>query len=882
MLTLLEQIDKGTLWRIPGGIHPPEHKTLSNQSKISRLPLADHYLIPVPGVGENCTLAVKVGDTVTKGQPLTLGEGFRHLPVHAPVSGRVVAIEERASNHASALPVLTCVLENDHQERWIESVHTPLSLEQVAEMDNDAIIRRIQLAGIAGLGGAAFPTHIKLKPVSEIELLIINGVECEPYITSDDKLMQESCDEIVRGIEIVHQLLSPKRIIVAIEDNKPEAIEQMSHALNRSQLPSHCARVSKIPTLYPSGGEKQLIQILTGQEVPSGAIPANLGILVQNVGTAYSIAQAVYRNMPLIERVVTLSGQNIAKPGNYWVPIGTPVEHLLEVGQFRGDANAPVIIGGPMMGYMLPNVAAPITKGTNCVLMPSEQEVAPPSPEQPCIRCGECAQACPAQLLPQQLFWHAKAQEYDKAASYNLRDCIECGCCSYVCPSDIPLVEYYRVAKSALRQEAEEKKQAELAKQRFDSRTLRLEQEKLAREEKAKQAAERRKAQMTGSDKDAVAAAMARIQAKKAAEAQASAGAATEKPQDKVAAAIARAKAKKAAQKAETITEAETSELPASKLTGADNSESTAVSQKEKVAAAIARAKAKKAAQDTADTAEASQAPAQQGAETAPLSQKEKVAAAIARAKAKKAAQADSNEQQAATVERSEETAKPSESQSASTDNAEATDKADAAAAKKAKIAAAVAKAKAKKAQQAGSGEEPKAGAATDAELDPAAQVQAEAIDNAEVNSPEAIKKAKIAAAVAKAKAKKAQQAGSGDEPKAEVTTDAEPAKAATLQAEAIDDAEPNNPEAIKKAKIAAAVAKAKAKKAAQASASNEQLAPSESETDIEDFADTEDVADTSSPEAIKKAKIAAAVAKAKAKKLAKAQEETPNNEHKD
>ncbi|TVP10001.1 electron transport complex subunit RsxC [Shewanella sp. KCT] len=878
MLTLLEQIDKGTLWRIPGGIHPPEHKTLSNQSKISRLPLADHYLIPVPGVGENCTLAVKVGDTVTKGQPLTLGEGFRHLPVHAPVSGKVFAIEERASNHASALPVLTCVIENDHQEQWIESVHAPLSLEQVAEMDNDAIIRRIQSAGIAGLGGAAFPTHIKLKPVSEIELLIINGVECEPYITSDDKLMQESCDEIVRGIEIVHQLLSPKRIIVAIEDNKPEAVEQMGHALNRSQLPSHCARVSKIPTLYPSGGEKQLIQILTGQEVPSGAIPANLGILVQNVGTAYSIAQAVYRNMPLIERVVTLTGQNIAKPGNYWVPIGTPVEHLLEVGQFRGDANAPVIIGGPMMGYMLPNVAAPITKGTNCVLMPSEQEIAPPSPEQPCIRCGECAQACPAQLLPQQLFWHAKAQEYDKAASYNLRDCIECGCCSYVCPSDIPLVEYYRVAKSALRQEAEEKKQAELAKQRFDSRTLRLEQEKQAREEKAKQAAERRKAQMTGSDKDAVAAAMARIQAKKAAEAQASAsaGATTEKPQDKVAAAIARAKAKKAAQKASSETETETNEQPASQVTGADNSESAPLSQKEKVAAAIARAKAKKAAQDTIDTTEASQAPAKQGAETEPLSQKEKVAAAIARAKAKKAAQAGSNEQQAATVEhsdepiersdepveRSGETAKPSENQSANTDNAEGAEKADAEAVKKAKIAAAVAKAKAKKAQQ-------DAGAC----VKPDVMTPAEDI---EADSPEAIKKAKIAAAVAKAKAKKAQQAESSGKPKAEVATDTETTKKAPVQAEAIDDAEASSPEAIKKAKIAAAVAKAKAKKAAQASESNEQLAPSESQTD------TEDVADASSPEAIKKAKIAAAVAKAKAKKLAKAEAETQNSEHKD
>nr|WP_275659629.1 electron transport complex subunit RsxC [Shewanella insulae] len=828
---MLEQIDKGTLWRIPGGIHPPEHKSLSNQSKIARLPLADHYLIPVPGVGENCTLAVKVGDAVTKGQALTMGEGFRHLPVHAPVSGKVIAIEERASNHASALPVLTCVIENDHQEQWTDSVHAPLSPEQAAEMDSDAIIRRIQAAGIAGLGGAAFPTHIKLKPVSDIELLIINGVECEPYISSDDRLMQEACDEIVRGIAIIHQLLNPKRIIVAIEDNKPKAIEQMEHALNRSQLPSHSARVSKIPTLYPSGGEKQLIQILTGQEVPSGAIPANLGILVQNVGTAYSIAQAVYRNMPLIERVVTLTGQNITKPGNYWVPIGTPVEHLLQVAQFRGDTNAPVIIGGPMMGYMLPDVAAPITKGTNCVLMPSEQEVAPPSPEQPCIRCGECAQACPAQLLPQQLFWHAKAQEYDKAASYNLRDCIECGCCSYVCPSDIPLVEYYRVAKSALRQEAEEKKQAELAKQRFDSRTLRLEQEKRAREEKAKQAAERRKAQMSGSDKDAVAAAMARIKAKKAADEQSSTGSTTDKPQDKVAAAIARAKAKKAAQKgdATTATEAVEQQTSTPRATSADNGDS------------------------------------------ATLSQKEKVAAAVARAKAKKAAQASTGDEQAASSESQTDT------QGAAQDDAKASSPG---AIKKAKIAAAVAKAKAKKAAQASAGDEQATPSESQTNIQNGAQDGTQ--DGDKTSTPEAIKKAKIAAAVAKAKAKKASLASAGDE-------QASPSESQTniqngAQDRAQDDGNASNPEAIKKAKIAAAVAKAKAKKAALASAGDEQVAPSESQTNIQNGAQggAQDSAKDSSPEAIKKAKIAAAVAKAKAKKLAKAQAETPNNEHKD
>nr|WP_275661495.1 electron transport complex subunit RsxC [Shewanella sp. Isolate7] len=868
---MLEQIDKGTLWRIPGGIHPPEHKSLSNQSEIARLPLADHYLVPVPGVGENCTLAVKAGDTVTKGQPLTLGEGFRYLPVHAPVSGKVIAIEARPSNHASALPVLTCVIENDHLEQWIDTVHAPLSPEQVAQMDNDAIISRVQAAGIAGLGGAAFPTHIKLKPVSDIELLIINGVECEPYITSDDKLMQEACDEIVRGITIIHQLLGPKRIIVAIEDNKPEAIELMSHALNRSQLPSHCARVSKIPTLYPSGGEKQLIQILTGQEVPSGAIPANLGILVQNVGTAYSIAQAVYRNMPLIERVVTLTGQNIAKPGNYWVPIGTPVEHMLTAAQFRGNENSPVIIGGPMMGYMLPNVAAPINKGTNCVLLPSEQEVAPPSPEQPCIRCGECAQACPAQLLPQQLFWHAKAEEYDKAASYNLRDCIECGCCSYVCPSDIPLVEYYRVAKSALRQEAEEKKQAELAKQRFDSRTLRLEQEKQAREEKAKLAAERRKAQMTGSDKDAVAAAMARIKAKKAAQEQdqvpatanlnESKGAA--KPQDKVAAAIARAKAKKAAQKAESEAPASTEQAKSrQQVTTSDSGEAAAMSQKDKVAAAIARAKAKKAAQNSAEVSEASQGATQDeeqnlgqdAQETAPLSQKEKVAAAIARAKAKKAAQVESTLTSDAPpqedVEGEQATTK------ASTPHAAETEASSPEAIKKAKIAAAVAKAKAKKAQHANSEEQLADPVATDEQ----------AVQEAPVEDAEAIKKAKIAAAVAKAKAKKAQQANSEEQLAEPVATDEQ-----AVQAVPADD-----PEAIKKAKIAAAVAKAKAKKAQQDKTGEKVAASVGSDEQAVQEATFED------PEAIKKAKIAAAVAKAKAKKLAKAQAENQNNEHKD
>nr|WP_275658953.1 electron transport complex subunit RsxC [Shewanella sp. Isolate11] len=756
----MEQIDKGTLWPISGGIHPPEFKTQSSQTSISRLPLADQYIVPIPQVGESCTLAVQVGDSVALGQPLTTGDGFRHLPVHSPVSGTIDAIALQPSNHASGLPVLSCIIKNDHQQRVVDTIHPALNRDEVNVMSADEIISRVQQAGIAGLGGAAFPTHIKLKPVSDIELLIINGVECEPYITSDDRLMQEYSDEIMRGIEIIHRLLNPKRIIIAIEDNKPQAIEQMSHALNRSTLPSRSARVTSIPTLYPSGGEKQLIQILTGQEVPSGSIPAHLGILVQNVGTAYSIEQAVYCNAPLIERVVTLTGSNINKPGNYWVPIGTPIEHLLEQVQYQGNTAEPVIIGGPMMGYMLPDTRAPLLKGSNCVLTPTQAEVTTPA-EKPCIRCGECAVACPAQLLPQQLFWHAKAEEYDKAANYNLRDCIECGCCSYVCPSDIPLVEYYRVAKSALRVEAEEKKQAELAKQRFDSRTLRLEEEKRAREEKAKQAAARRQTTMSGNDKDVVAAAMARIKAKKA------------QQTDDLAA-----------------SEVKTNQIETAKAQKSDSNQSATVSQSDKVAAAIARAKAKKAAQqaaqaeDTVDTEPSADKVSDKNSVSrtdktsidAPMSQAEKVAAAVARAKAKKAAlkaQADNQDSSATDTPEALTESKALTGHKAVTESKATTEhktnSLDPVEAKKAKIAAAVAKAKAKKlaananvAAATSEDAEPLEASKQQAEADAQVEAQSEQANEVTNNnlseatlSAAELKKAKIAAAVAKAKAKK-------------------------------------------------------------------------------------------------------------------------------
>jgi len=841
VLTLLEQLDKGHLWRSPGGIHPPELKTLSNQSVISSLPLPSRFVVPVPLVGQLATMSVKVGDHVLKGQALTEGAGFTYLPVHAPTSGVVVAIEQHNSNHASTLPVLSCIIEADGQDTWCELI--PNQLEQLSK---SAILDKIKQAGIAGMGGAAFPSHVKLNPASEIDLVIINGVECEPYISADDRLMRDYSDEILTGISIIHHLLNPQRIVIAIEDNKPEAAKAMQAAITRSTLPNDIIRVTVIPTKYPSGGEKQLIQIITGKEVPSGAIPAQLGIVMHNVGTAYAIQEAVLQGKPLIERVVTFTGERVGKPGNYWLRIGTTVADALNQVNFAPDNGQKVIVGGPMMGYALADLDVPILKGTNCLLTPSQAEIAPDADEKACIRCGECAVACPALLLPQQLFWHAKAEEYDKAASFNLKDCIECGCCSYVCPSDIPLVEYYRVAKSALKNTAEEKLQAERAKQRFEVRLQRLEDEKTAREEKSKQAAAKRQANMKSSDKDAVAAAMARIAAKKAQTADATKDSVTtqtnitdapsvavDSPDAKktaVSAAIERAKAKKAAIAAQSLADKQADVTEATADHSADNIDD----KKAKIAAAVARAKAKKAGlanesaatdnsatSSSAVTAEAINNPSatDSSINAAPVDDKKaKIAAAVARAKAKKAALA--NESAA--------TDNPAESYSAvaaeSINNPSATDRSINIAPvddKKAKIAAAVAKAKAKKAALANES------AATDNPAEPGSAVAAEAINSpsatdSSINAaPVDDKKAKITAAVAKAKAKKAALAN-------ELTQTDESAVSSTVVNQAIktaSDVDMTNSEAPiddKKAKIAAAVAKAKAKKLANSAKQEE------------------------------------------------------------
>ncbi|GAB1147464.1 TPA: electron transport complex subunit RsxC [Shewanella algae] len=825
MLTLLEQLDKGTQWRLTGGIHPPQMKNLSNGSPIGRLPLASEFLLPVPQVGDSAVLEVKVGDRVLKGQALTRGLSAMYLAVHAPTSGIIRAIEQRPSNHPSALPVLTCVLEADGQDQAID-----FDLQDIAALSREQILSRIRQAGIAGLGGAMFPAHIKLNPASEIELLLINGVECEPYISADDRLMREHAREILDGIEIVHGLLNPKRVIIAIEDNKPEAVQAMQQALDSCQLPKGSIRITVIPTKYPSGGEKQLIQIITGQEVPSGAIPAQLGIVVHNVGTAFAIREAVCLGKPLIERVVTVTGGNIPKPGNYWVPLGTPIAHILEQSGFTPSGQDTVIIGGPMMGHTLPLIKVPLLKGSNCILVPSASEISPPAEEKACIRCGECAQVCPASLLPQQLYWHSKAEEYDKASAYNLRDCIECGCCSYVCPSDIPLVEYYRVAKAAIKRNHEEKQLAEQAKQRFDARLKRLEAEKQAREAKAKAAADKRRAAMGSGEKDAVAEAMARIKAKKAAEASV---VATESPVEKAVetdSAVIQPKADK---------------------------------RKSDVAAAIARAKAKKAAaQGTVPAEEVADATTDNAAEgTTPGSDKKaQVAAAIARAKAKKAAAA-SGKTETDTCETQDAQACSTQATAAEASQTVSEDS------KQARIAAAVARAKAKK-------------AAAASESTPATDVDGGSAQGAEASQTvsDDSKQARIAAAVAKAKAKKAAAASESAKSIAADDNGGEQAQAAEVNQVASQAAKQAAGDDSKQARVAAAVAKAKAKKAAAASeqpqdngAANTPVS-AESRPTIESTTATEPTSANSTPsDDSKQARIARAVAKAKQKAKEKA-----------
>jgi len=527
---LQSSTDRRKLWRFHGGVHLPDEKSLSNRRPVEQAPLPETLTIPLQQhIGAPGKPLVEVGDRVLNGQKIAEAQGYVSVPVHASSSGTVVAVENRPIPHPSGLSAPCIVIETDGKDEWAE---LPAPMADYVNRDPAEIRDRIRWAGIVGMGGAAFPTSVKLNPGSDqvIHTLIINGAECEPYITCDDMLMRERAGRILMGIRIIRHLLGAQDVLIGIEDNKPEAVQSMCGAVAESDIRASTTVVT-IPTLYPSGGEKQLIKILTGKEVPSHGIPAQIGILCQNVTTAAAVADAVLDSRPLISRYVTLTGRGLDDPRNLEVLIGTQASTLVDHAGGLGPDIRRVVLGGPMMGFALESLDVPITKAANCLLALTPEESPDPGPALACIRCGKCAEVCPASLLPQQLYWHARAKDLDKVQDYNLFDCIECGCCAHVCPSHIPLVQYYRYAKTESWAREQDKRKAEHARARHEAREARL-----ARQERERQAKLRQK-------KEALA---KRPAAEKAAPATTGAGGADDARKAAIDAARARAAAKKA------------------------------------------------------------------------------------------------------------------------------------------------------------------------------------------------------------------------------------------------------------------------------------------------------------------------------------------------
>jgi electron transport complex protein RnfC len=570
--SLFEQVQNGRLWPLTGGIHPPSHKEITSSQPISQLPIPAQLIVPLKQhIGIQGKLLVAQGDTVLKGQPLTQPVQGLSLPVHAPTSGTITKIESHPIAHPSALSEPCIFIEPDGEDSWVDREPLPHFREETPEF----LVEKIKMAGISGLGGAGFPAYVKSKSLRKVNYLIINATECEPYITADDTLIQRDAQTIIQGIDIVASIVNPDMIIVGIEDDKPAAIKSLKLATeHRDDI-----HIRVFPSKYPSGGEKQLINILTGQQVPSGGIAIDIGILVHNIGTLHAIYKAVVCDEPLISRIVTVTGGAVKSPQNVEVLVGTPINDLLQYCDFSPSKKQRVIMGGPMMGFTLSSTAIPVVKISNCILAPQKNELPAPENEMECIRCSACADACPVKLLPQQLLWYSKAKDHAEVEAYNLKDCIECGACAYVCPSEIPLVQYYRVAKAEIKAENLEKQLAEKAKERYEARTLRLERDTQEREEKQRLASEKRKQALAKSGgKNAVADALARVKAKKAKQAaeaggagsstdvSASADSTEQKPLTGAAAAIAKAKERKRKQ-------AEAAELPEQSRTDNNSSE---------------------------------------------------------------------------------------------------------------------------------------------------------------------------------------------------------------------------------------------------------------------------------------------------------------------
>ena len=433
-----------------GGVHPKDHKWYTCDKPIQEFPELDIFVVPMAQhIGAPCLPLVKKGDTVTMGQKIGDNQGLC-VPVHAPVSGTVKAVEMRP--HSGGTTVMSVVIESDHEDTLCPDIR-PRTKEQVEALTPEALMEIIHQAGIVGMGGATFPTHVKLSSgIGKVDTIIINVGECEPYIVADDRLCREYPEELLSGIGVIMKIFGLDAAHIGIEDNKPQAIETLKRTID----PKSGIVVDVLKARYPQGAEKQLIQAVTGRQVPSGALPAAVGCAVFNAATCKAIHDAVYLGMPLIRRIVTVSGDITMEPKNLMVPIGTSFNALLKaVG--HGENPYKVLSGGPMMGVAQFDLDVPVIKGTNAVtILGHKNRFAVQSPH--CIRCGRCMEACPMRLMPLQMYQAVKSRDVEAMKSLDLMDCIECGCCAYTCPATIPLVQAFRAGKQLIRNATPPKK----------------------------------------------------------------------------------------------------------------------------------------------------------------------------------------------------------------------------------------------------------------------------------------------------------------------------------------------------------------------------------------------------------------------------------------